>query len=101
MDSGQKAVPGSLQAAGLDQPGRRVQPTADPRLGIEKSLEPLDLQWPIGEPSAGHALTLEANSGAPKGQRDTLLGEVPESEGPSRGAAPALTEALLGAGFPD
>ena len=47
FDSGQKAVPGSLQAAGLKQPRRRIEPTAHLRLGIEESLEAFDFQWSI------------------------------------------------------
>ena len=53
FDSGQKAVPGSLQAASLDQPRRRIQPSADPRLGVEESLQASDLQGTVSQPRAG------------------------------------------------
>ena len=47
LDSGQKAVPGSLQAAGLDRLRRGIEPCADLRLGIEGALQPLHFQGPI------------------------------------------------------
>jgi hypothetical protein len=53
VDSGQQTAPGSLQAAGLDQPRRGIEPTAHPCLGIEESLEAPDLQRPIRQASAG------------------------------------------------
>src|SRR5258708_5193527 len=53
VDSGQKAVPGSLQAAGLDHPRRRIEPKAHPRLGIEESLQTPDFQRSISQSSAG------------------------------------------------
>lgn len=50
FDSGQKTLPGSLQAAGLDRLRRRIQPRADLRLSIEVTLEAFDLQGPIRQP---------------------------------------------------
>ncbi len=52
FDSGQKAVPGSLQAAGLEPPRRRIEPSAHLRLGIEELLEAPDFQRSISQPSA-------------------------------------------------
>ena len=52
FDSGQKAVPGSAQTAGLDQPRRRIEPTAHLRLGVEESLQAPRFQWSISQPSA-------------------------------------------------
>ena len=52
FDSGQKAVPGSAQTAGLDQPRRRIEPTVHLRLGVEESLQTPRFQWSISQPSA-------------------------------------------------
>jgi hypothetical protein len=53
FDSGQKAVPGSLQAAGRDRLRRGIEPRAGLRLGIEAALEPVPLQGPIGQTISG------------------------------------------------
>ena len=53
VDSGQKAVPGSLQAAGLDRLRRGIKPRADLRLGIEGALEPIHFQGPIRQSIGG------------------------------------------------
>ena len=66
FDSGQKTVPGSLQAAGLKQPRRRIEPTAHLRLGIEESLEALHLQCSISQPGAGQHRDGVAATGADK-----------------------------------
>jgi hypothetical protein len=52
FDSGQKTVPGPLQATGLDDARRGIEPKAHPRLTVEKPLQPADLQRPISEPGA-------------------------------------------------
>src|SRR3974377_2190056 len=51
IDSGQKALPGSLQAASLDDLRRRIEPTAHLRLIIEIRLEPIHFKRAVSQAS--------------------------------------------------
>jgi len=62
--SGQKAVPGSAQATGLDHPRRGIQSTTDLRLGIEESLQTPNLQRSVRQPGAGQHRDGVAATGA-------------------------------------
>ena len=53
FDSGQEAVPSSLQAARLDRFRRRIEPTAHLRLTVEVTLQSLDFQRAISQTSGG------------------------------------------------
>jgi hypothetical protein len=63
-NSGQKAAPGSVQATGLDHPGRGIQSTTDLRLGIEESLQRAHFQRAIRQPGAGQHRDGVAAAGA-------------------------------------
>jgi len=49
VEPGQEAVSDPLQAAGLERPRRRIQPTAHLRLGIKKALQTFQFQGAVAQ----------------------------------------------------